>query len=172
MCIIIQSFSGFYLSCFVISRGRHAAGHAALLSLASAFCAFEDSGEPISVYVGSPSSAPRSDRLTEAKPSFADFIACLLAQFQHPMIKSVINPLLCQQLLMTAPLYDFPVLQHHNSIGVANRAQAVGDDEHCPPITSITGPRTIGRKPPLTAFCSTVTSVVIRITRDETRNFL
>ena len=34
------------------------------------------------------------------------------------------------------------------------------------PMTSITGPRTMGRKPPLMAFCSTVTSVVIRVTRE------
>ena len=35
------------------------------------------------------------------------------------------------------------------------------------PMTSMTGPRTNGRKPPFIAFCKTVTSVVIRVTRDE-----
>ena len=35
------------------------------------------------------------------------------------------------------------------------------------PIKSITGLRIRGRKPPLTAFCSTVTSVVIRVTRED-----
>ena len=29
------------------------------------------------------------------------------------------------------------------------------------------GPRTMGRKPPLMAFCTTVTSVVIRVMREE-----
>ena len=35
------------------------------------------------------------------------------------------------------------------------------------PSTSITGPRTMGRKPLLIAFCNTVTSVVIRVTSEE-----
>ena len=35
------------------------------------------------------------------------------------------------------------------------------------PITSIMGLRTTGRSPPLTAFWSTVTSVVMRVTREE-----
>ena len=35
------------------------------------------------------------------------------------------------------------------------------------PIISIIGPRTIGRKPPLMAFCRTVTSVVMRVISDE-----
>ena len=34
-------------------------------------------------------------------------------------------------------------------------------------MTSITGPRTIGRMPLMTAFCSTVTSVVMRVIREE-----
>ena len=34
------------------------------------------------------------------------------------------------------------------------------------PKTSITGPRTKGRSPAFTAFCITVTSVVIRVTRE------
>ena len=38
------------------------------------------------------------------------------------------------------------------------------------PSRSITGPRTMGRRPPLMAFCITVTSVVIRVTRDEEEN--
>ena len=38
------------------------------------------------------------------------------------------------------------------------------------PITSITGERTSGRSPPLTAFCSTVTSVVMRVTSEDVSN--
>ena len=34
------------------------------------------------------------------------------------------------------------------------------------PITSMMGLRTKGRNPPLMAFCSTVTSVVIRVTKE------
>ena len=35
------------------------------------------------------------------------------------------------------------------------------------PISSITGLRTSGRRPPLTAFCKTVTSVVMRVMSEE-----
>ena len=35
------------------------------------------------------------------------------------------------------------------------------------PSTSSTGPRTSGRSPPFTAFCITVTSVVMRVTSEE-----
>ena len=35
------------------------------------------------------------------------------------------------------------------------------------PMTSMTGLRTSGLTPPITAFCMTVTSVVMRVTRPE-----
>ena len=38
------------------------------------------------------------------------------------------------------------------------------------PKISITGPRASGRSPPFTAFWRTVTSVVIRVTREEVSN--
>ena len=38
------------------------------------------------------------------------------------------------------------------------------------PNTSMDGPRTMGRKPPLMAFCSTDTSVVMRVISDEVSN--
>ena len=38
------------------------------------------------------------------------------------------------------------------------------------PMISMEGPRTMGRSPPLTAFCSTVISVVIRVISDEVSN--
>ena len=35
------------------------------------------------------------------------------------------------------------------------------------PMISINGPRTMGRKPPLIAFCRTVTSVVILVIKED-----
>ena len=46
-------------------------------------------------------------------------------------------------------------------------SRAFIQNESPTPSTSITGPRTTGRKPLLMAFCSTVTSVVRRVTRED-----
>ena len=46
------------------------------------------------------------------------------------MIQLIIFSFLPQQILMIPTLHDFPLLQHHNGIGIAYRTQSVSNNEY------------------------------------------
>lgn len=54
----------------------------------------------------------------------------LSGELEHAVVELVVHALLVQQLLVVAPLDDAAVIQHHDGVGVADRAEAVGDDKH------------------------------------------
>ena len=57
-----------------------------------------------------------------------------LAQLKHTVVKLIINPLLGKQILVVAALDDAALLQHHDRVGVAHRAQAVRNDKDGAPL--------------------------------------
>ena len=56
----------------------------------------------------------------------------VLCQFREPGIKLMVSALLLQQIVVVSTFDNFPLLQDHNGLGIADCREPVGDDEDCP----------------------------------------